>query len=461
MKKANILMKWLILFMLFLPFQIAVAIEKPQINNKESVEDEPIRSFDFAQDDIIFTLPQCISIALEETSTIRNSETDLKIKELNVKDAISNYFPDISVSGNYFLSDQIDFGFERENYDAKITGRYTLWDHGQRRATLAKTRASRNATIANNRRNRQDIIHNVTQAYYNLLKAEKLVEVSEELLEQAQNNTKSVIAFKEGGELIEADIARAEVNEASAELELINAKNNLDIAQSNLLITMGIDPRQPIGVVDDPDFEKYIKSGMLEPVFVDMDEAVTKALENRSELKNMEFSITQLEWDLTLAQLQRWPKLTAQYDYNVNLDDYLHDRDDFKKYRSWNAMAVLSFPIFDGGSRKRAVEQIEFQLDRNRENAVSLERGIIHEIRQSYLSLKRVEKSLEISDKQVRNAKLSFDVTSEKFELEMATLLELMDAQTSYAQALTNQVRAFYDYKIAKSALRRAMGELE
>jgi len=408
----------------------------------------------------ILTLPDCISIALDNTSTIRNSEIDLKIRELGVKDAISNYFPDISVRGNYFFSDQVDFGFERENYDATITGQYTLWDHGQREATLAKAKASRNATLANHRRNKQELIYNVTQAYYNLLKAEKLVQVNEELLKQAQGNTKHVIARKEVGELIEADVARTEVNEANAELELLNAKNGMDIARNNLLISMGFEPGQMINIADDPDYEKYIETGMIEPIFVTMDEANDNALEKRLELKSIEFNIKQLEWDLHLAQLQRWPKLTAQYDYNVNLDDYLHDRDDFKKYRSWNAMASLSFPIFDGGYRKRAVEQVELQLEKTRENAAELERNIIHEVNQSYLTLQRAEKTIEISNKQIRNARLNLDVTRGRFEQGMAILLELMDAQNNYAQALTNQVRAFYDYKIAKTALLRAMGEL-
>lgn len=451
MKKVNTLLKWLVLFILFLPFRATVAGEKPHIDNKESKE---VRSIDFSQ---TFTLRKCISIAFERSATIRNSKRDLKIQELNVEDARSDYFPDISVSGNYSFSDQIDFGFERENYDATITGHYTLWNHGQRRATLAKAKASRNATMATHKKDQQEIIYNVTQAYYNLLKAEKLVEVDKKLFKQAQENTKHVKALKEAGEAIEADVARTEVNEANAELELVNAKNSMDIARDNLLVSMGLNPGEQMEIADDPDYEKYIKSGMIEPTFVNMEEAIAKALENRSELKNMEFTIAQLKWDLKLAQLQQWPRLTAQCDYNVNLDDYLHERDDFKKYRSWNAMATLSFPIFDGGTRKRAVERTELRLSKTREDVANLERGIINEVRQSYLSFERAKKSLEISDKQVRNAKLSLEVTRGRFEQNMAILLELMDAQTNYAQALTNQVRAFYDYKMAKAALRRAM----
>jgi outer membrane protein TolC len=68
---------------------------------------------------------------------------------------------------------------------------------------------------------------------------------------------------------------------------------------------------------------------------------------------------------------------------------------------------------------------------------------------------------LEITNTQVRNAQLSLEVTRGRYEQELAILLELLDAQTEFAGVLTNQVRAFYDYKVAQAALQRAMGILQ
>ena len=139
----------------------------------------------------------------------------------------------------------------------------------------------------------------------------------------------------------------------------------------------------------------------------------------------------------------------------------MRDREDFNKYRSWSVLATLTFPLFDGGVAKRRVERLDLTLAKTKGNAVDLERNIALEVRQAYLNLKRAERALEISSKQVRRAKLSLDVTNGRFEEEEAIPLELLDAQTVYAQALTNRVRTFYDYKIAKSSLQRAMGELK
>ena len=68
---------------------------------------------------------------------------------------------------------------------------------------------------------------------------------------------------------------------------------------------------------------------------------------------------------------------------------------------------------------------------------------------------------MDLSKTQVVNAKLSLDVIQGRFEVDKAILLELLEAQTDYAQALTNQVNAFYDYKIAQTRLQEAMGVLQ
>ena len=100
----------------------------------------------------------------------------------------------------------------------------------------------------------------------------------------------------------------------------------------------------------------------------------------------------------------------------------------------------------------------ELSLEQVREDASDLERSIALDVRQTYLNLRRAERAVEISKTQVRNAELSLQVIRGRFEQELSILLELLNAQTEFAQALTNQVRSFYDYKIAQVALQRAMG---
>ena len=109
---------------------------------------------------------------------------------------------------------------------------------------------------------------------------------------------------------------------------------------------------------------------------------------------------------------------------------------------------------------KRRVDELELQLDRIREDLEDLKRSVALEVQQAYLNLIRAAKSVEISGAQVRDARLSLNVIRERFIQELAILIELLDAQTAFASALTSQVRIFYDYQIAQASLQKVLGDL-
>ncbi len=422
----------------------AIAQESPEINLAQPL-----------------TLEECIQLAIENSTDMRNARINLALDGLNVRDARARYYPDIFLDGRYNFSDAVDFGFERENYDLGVTGQYTLWDNGQREANFSQAKERRNATINRNEQTKQNLIFQVTQAYYNVLKAQELVKVDQEILARSLENTDRVRAFVEAGIQIEADVATAQVREANDELSLLNDQNALEIAMASLPRIMGLDPATLVTVAEDADYELYRQKGQIEVLNMSVDEAIQTAFETRPEFKELQSTIKRLEWDLTLARLDRLPRLNAEYNYNVNLDDYLHERENFTDFRSWEVRTTLSFPIFDGGVTKRRVEAAALSLEQVREDASDLERSIALEVRQSYLNLRRAERAVEISNTQVRNAELSLQVIRGRFEQELSILLELLNAQTEFAQALTNQVRAFYDYKIAQVALQRAMGTIQ
>ena len=221
---------------------------------------------------------------------------------------------------------------------------------------------------------------------------------------------------------------------------------------------LGLDPATPVEIVDDPTFERYQQSSEIERYSKSLEETVALALQQRPDVTESALSLRVLELSRKQSQLDRYPRLSAQGAFSARVDDYLAERDDFGKHRSWNASAAVSFPIFDGGERKRAVERAEIQLERLRQQDAELGRNIALEVRQAYLSLTEAEKRLTISAVQVRNARLSLDVTAARFEEELAFLLELLDSQAQYGQATTNQIRAFYDYKIAQRSLQNAVG---
>lgn len=407
------------------------------------------------------TLEQCIAIAKQRATEIRTAKLNLIQQDMNVKDAYSAYLPQITTNGSYQFSDNVDFGWEKENYSASVSARYTIWDHGRREGTLAQVKSGRDAQYSQYKQTGQALVYSVIRAYYDLLKAERLISINEQLLEQSKENVRKVETFVEVGIAIESDIATARVQQANYELSIINDQINVSLAKADLAVIMGMPPDTPIEIEDAPDYEQYMQTGLLETDDTIMVDAVSRALDSRPELEAMKANLAALEWGVTLAQLDRWPRISADCGYDLYISDYLRERDAIKNHKGWNVSAAASYPIFDGGQTRRTLQKADIALLKMKESAIDLQRGIALEVHQAYLSLERAEKSLDITRVQVEDARMSLEVAQGRYEQEMIILLELLDAQTRYASSITNQVEAFYNYKVAKGALEKAMGVLQ
>ena len=408
----------------------------------------------------ILGIEECIQIGLEYAATVRTAKLSESARLLNLQDARSAYMPTIRTQGAYFANDRIDFDIERENLDWRVTANYTLWDHGRRRIQLNQARNSLESAQTSLERNRQDLVLAVVRAYYRQLEAQKLVELDRSLLEASQQNAEKVRAFMLIGKTaVEADVAAAEVRVAADELSLLNDENALSIAQAQLPRTLGLPPEQPIQIADDPGFTLYQETGQFERYAKTLEETVAEAVQKRPAVKASELDLRFYELSLKRAARERLPQLTAQANYGIDLHNFLRERENFKQFRTWDAAARLSFPIFDAGYNRRQMDRANIDLLRAQELHEDLKRGISLDATQSYYNLKQAEKRLGISAVQVRNAQLNLDVTAEQYAQGLVILLELLDAQTQFGQAKTNQVRAYYDYKIAQRSLERSVGK--
>ncbi len=441
----------------------------PRLSLKESTE-EPAPSLedvlanreeeeiDLSQS---LTLEQCVEIAQKRASGIKTARFNLIVEEMNVSNAKSGYLPQINTTGRYQFSDAVDFGWEKENYDASVTASYIIWDHGQREGTLAQAKSKRDAEYSRYDKTGQTLIFNVIKAYYNMLESEKLIAVDEQLLEQSRQNVEKIKAFVEAGIAIPADVATARVQQASNELAVINTLNNLELARADLSVLMGLAPDTPLSVMDAPDYQTYIQTGFIETEEISVSDSISEALAHRPEMAEYRANMAILETASTLARLEMWPKITADCGYNLMLDDYLREKDALKNHKSWDMSARVSYPVFDGGRSRRTVQRVDIALEKMNESIIELQRNITLEVHQAYLSLERAKKSLDISSVQVEDARMSLDVAQGRYEQQMIILLQLLDAQARYAQSLTNQVKAFYDYKVAGNTLEKVMGVLE
>ncbi|HIE03590.1 MAG TPA: TolC family protein, partial [Candidatus Latescibacteria bacterium] len=91
-------------------------------------------------------------------------------------------------------------------------------------------------------------------------------------------------------------------------------------------------------------------------------------------------------------------------------------------------------------------------------NYLNMKREIRLEVRMAYINLRTAAERVKLSEKQVEGARESYEVALGRYELGVAPITEVIDAQVAFSRARVNYTRAIYDHLSAKAALDKAMG---
>lgn len=245
----------------------------------------------------------------------------------------------------------------------------------------------------------------VEEAYYAVIRAERTVEVNAEALKLAQEQLALAKLKLETGVVAEIDVMKAASRVATVESNLEAARRNRDLALLKF--------RQLVGAPDDAVLS-LTEQFDYEPTEIDVDEAVNVALANRVEISRAKATVEMREKELQLATNSYTPKLT-QEKARLNLE--------------------------------KAKLDLEQQIA-----------DIILEVRQNYAAIKDAESRIKLLEMTLREAEENLRITQLKLEAEMATNLDVMDAQATVTETKTNLINALFDYNVAKARFFRSLG---
>lgn len=427
------------------------------------------------------TLQECIEIALKNNSQLRNAENRLELAGTSVTSARSFLLPSINTSfsagkfvqGARVVTTDVPVGIdpitgrvkyeqrqiiqpsaERNSYGASASLNQNIFDFGQTIYTLKQANANQESWkhAVQNTRNR--VVQSVKQAYYDLLKQQRLVTVRENAVNLATEQVNRVQTMLDIGLASRAEVFQSRVNLGSNQTNLLTQRNIYSMARANLNSTLGLDPSLAIEVVED----------ISEPLFpeYDFDQAIRILLENNEEIKNLELAVKSAGYAINIAKGRFLPNLGANVSYRRSNDDigrvYSSELDkDFTATFSIGA----DLNIFNGFADKAAVQRESINMRIARENLAETKRILISEVKQYYLELQAYKDILEIQRENVKAAEENLRLQLEKRRVGSGTELEVNQAQAELIQAQTSLVEAEYNSKTSKAQLEAALGIID
>jgi len=295
----------------------------------------------------------------------------------------------------------------------------------------------------------QDLVLNVKEAYFGILKAEKLENVAKQAVEQLKANLVVSQAFYDEGIIAKNDLLQTEVQMAQARQNLIKAKNGVEITKSlfNKLLRRGLNQRVKI-----KDILDYY------PISLLLDQCIEKAGQNRPEIKEVSLNVMSAEKAIDLAKSSYYPSVTLVGNYQREADDILLGSGPGEDPDNWTITLKGEWTFWEWRKKRHNVAAARAKLAKANYILNEIKDNIQLEVKEAYLSLREAEKNIQVAKKAVVQAEENFRMNEERYKQQVATSTDVLDALTLLTQARTNYFNALSEHNIAWARLERAMG---
>ncbi len=411
-----------------------------------------------AQETLRLTLDQAIEIALSDNPTIEVADQTVELKKISDKETVMGLLPEASLSGAYtrtikkqtmvMMGQKIEIGIPNQ-YQGGLTVSLPIFAPTLYKSMkLTKTDVA--LAVEQARASKQDLVNQVTKAFYQMLLAQDSYAVLEKSYAQSEANFNIVKAKFEQGKVSEYDKISAEVQMRNLQPSVISARNAVELSRLQLVVLMNIEPE--INIVLDgnlADYEEAVFAGVL---------TADNSLENNSSLQQMDLNTRMLQQTLSLNKQNFMPMVALQFNYMYTC---MTDNFKFKDYE-WNPYSNVSLsvsvPLFKY-SNFSAMKKTNIQIAQLMKNRDYTARQLAMQ-QQSYLNSMAASAEQVSSNKEaITQAQKGRDIAEKLYEVGRGTVLELNSAEVALTQARLTYAQSIYDYLTAKADLDKLQGK--
>ena len=298
---------------------------------------------------------------------------------------------------------------------------------------------------------RQDVILDAKNAYFSILKSQKLMAVAEDTVKQVTAQKEVAENMYQVGMSPLNDLLQSQVQLANDKQRFITAQNNLAISKSQFNTLLRRPVNAPVTIADILDFT---------PFDHDITYCLAQAEDNRLELKvvDLEVQIAGKDYDLSKSDYFPSIDLTGNLtrrgtDWDVDGGEGIAD----KKF--WDIRATATWEFWQWGRTRYGVKEKLSRLSQAKYRKEEIIDNIDLEVTQAFLRTKESEKNITTIEKAIEQAKENLRITEERYKEQVSTTTDVLVAQTLLTETMTNYYNALYDFKIAKAVLYRTIGQ--
>ena len=401
----------------------------------------------------VFSLEDCLNVAIANNPDIRAAIYNEQAYKSKIGQAWANYFPTISAgvqfsrTGNrYSHTKNFPYGYRSMytsmGYVPNISADMLLFDFGKTKAGADMAKNMYLASKEDTKENINTIIYSIKYAYFNILFAQAQIKVYEDTVKDYQLQLNQAWSFYKLGKKAKLDVVTADYNLGKAQLNLVRAKNILEVARAELSRIMGL-----------PEYTNYELSDELNLNTFDItpESAIKMAMEVRPELISAQKSAQAAKMNLRAARREFTPNIGAfgSFSYGVG-NDYNLRSTQFGVGLNYNALNILQ--------TKKQIDEAKAGYNKSLAQYDSIKDSVYFNVKKAYLDLQTDKESIIIAKLALDQAKEQYRQVTGRYKAGVGDAIELKDGENTYLNARLDFYNAILNYNISFANLEKEIG---
>jgi len=405
------------------------------------------------------SIEDAVKITLDRNLQIRQAQFGYELTEQDLYQSKSELYPNLSLgasnSYNFGLTfDQTSGQLIRGNdwtssAGAQLSSSVTVFQGFQKVNQIRANKIQLSIDATEVEKIKNDLTLSVVTNYLEAITNNELFEAAKQqvVLSKEQLRQDS-IQFEVGNKTI-ADIAQAENQVATDELNIMTSENAYDLSMLNLKQLMELPPDTSISLIK-PDIAEVMSAYAI----LSFEEVYSQALGTQPVIEQAEYQKTLALKNIDLAKGGYYPSLSLSAGYGTNFSsqamnpatlEMIKFFDQINENKSFRGTINLEVPIFNNNRTKVAVNKakIGYQQAENQESIAR--RDLEKTIAQAILDLKSANKQYQASQVAFQTSQVAFDAIKERYDVGMANSIELFTAQTNRNSAEFDMIRIRYE----------------
>lgn len=403
-----------------------------------------------------YDLESAIQIALENNLVLKQNELNSKANEAAVLQTQGNRFPSLSTGASSGFRwgrsiNPVTNLFETQrigNINLSLNSNVTLFAAGRINNSIHQAKADLESSELTIEASRNSITLDVINLFINVVFNQEQVHIAENQLKTTQEQLERTSKLVEAGSLPYSDQLDLQSQNATNELEVINAENALRLSKLNLAQAMQIPFTEDFEVIE-PEFavdETIMASENPSLIY-------ETAVEIMPEILAAEKGVESADYGVKSAKGSFYPTLSVGANVFSNYVDRSapgREPDPFatqiENNLSQSLNLSLNIPIFTQFSNRSNLQRARVQRQLAEVTEMETKNRLRQDIETAYNQAQAAQKSYQASLIQVENLKESLRIAQQRFDLGAINSVDFQVAQANYFNAQSNLLNAKYTY---------------